>query len=407
MIPILLWWLIIQLLGWAALPIAYRLLHWLPDRGYTSSKAIGLLLTTYLLWLGATLGLLPNTIGGALLALLLLTLCSTYLLLRPQRPLPPSPLPTAYCPLPTFLRQHKTLILASEALFTLAFIAWAILRAYASEKIMPAGGEKFMEIAFLNAILRSPRFPPLDPWLSGYSISYYYFGYVMMALITRLSAVPSAVAFDLYDALLFALSALGAFGLVYNLIPSRHPEAVVCTAAVGCTAPNSPLPTAHSPLPTPPADAHQIRYGLLAAFFLVVISNLEGVLESLRSLGKISDGLAAWTGVKQLIETPIADVSRRCITDLVRTEIAIKPNDCGVRHTKRDLRDDCASHRNANNAIDVSHADCVRISCDKRCIRRRAERLLHGRRSGQSRRLRSRRPPRLGDRSRATQSEPE
>ena len=296
MIPILLWWLIIQLLGWAALPIAYRLLHWLPDRGYTSSKAIGLLLTTYLLWLGATLGLLPNTIGGALLALLLLTLCSTYLLLRPD----PS------SPLPTFLRQHKTLILASEALFTLAFIAWAILRAYASEKIMPAGGEKFMEIAFLNAILRSPRFPPLDPWLSGYSISYYYFGYVMMALITRLSAVPSAVAFDLYDALLFALSALGAFGLVYNLIPSRHPEAVVCTAAVGCTAPNSPLPTAHSPLPTPPADAHQIRYGLLAAFFLVVISNLEGVLESLRSLGKISDGLAAWTGVKQLIETPIA-----------------------------------------------------------------------------------------------------
>ena len=42
-----------------------------------------------------------------------------------------------------------------------------------------------MEIGFLNGVLNSPRFPPLDPWLAGYAISYYYFGYVMMAVMTR------------------------------------------------------------------------------------------------------------------------------------------------------------------------------------------------------------------------------
>jgi hypothetical protein len=47
----------------------------------------------------------------------------------------------------------------------------------------PAGA---MEFAFLNAILRSDAFPPHDPWLSGFGISYYYFGYVMMAVMTYL-----------------------------------------------------------------------------------------------------------------------------------------------------------------------------------------------------------------------------
>src|SRR4030065_18952 len=75
-----------------------------------------------------------------------------------------------------------------------------------------------MEIAFQNALLHSESFPPLDPWLSGFAISYYYYGYVMMAFLTRLSGVAAGVGFDLYDALLFALTTLGAFGVTYNLI---------------------------------------------------------------------------------------------------------------------------------------------------------------------------------------------
>ena len=36
-----LWWLIIQAFGLGALPLAYQLLRWLPDRGYALSKALG------------------------------------------------------------------------------------------------------------------------------------------------------------------------------------------------------------------------------------------------------------------------------------------------------------------------------------------------------------------------------
>ena len=40
------WWFIIQILGWVALPVAFRALRWLPDRGYTFSKPLGLLLVS-------------------------------------------------------------------------------------------------------------------------------------------------------------------------------------------------------------------------------------------------------------------------------------------------------------------------------------------------------------------------
>jgi uncharacterized membrane protein len=69
-IYVLIWWLIMQVLGWLALPAAMRLFRWLPDRGYAFSKALGLLLSSYLLWVGASTGLLRNDSGGILFALL-------------------------------------------------------------------------------------------------------------------------------------------------------------------------------------------------------------------------------------------------------------------------------------------------------------------------------------------------
>jgi hypothetical protein len=57
------WWIIIQLFGLAALPLSRRVFAWLPDRGYAFSKTIGLLLVSYLLWLGASTGILTNNLG--------------------------------------------------------------------------------------------------------------------------------------------------------------------------------------------------------------------------------------------------------------------------------------------------------------------------------------------------------
>ncbi len=77
-----------------------------------------------------------------------------------------------------------------------------------------------MELAFISATMRSEAFPPNDPWMAGYSISYYYFGYVMAAMLAMLSGVVSTIAFNLMIALLFALTGLTAFGVVTNMVRS-------------------------------------------------------------------------------------------------------------------------------------------------------------------------------------------
>jgi YYY domain-containing protein len=268
-IHVFLWWLIAQALGWAGLPLAYAFFRWLPDRGYTFARAVGLLLASYLLWVGASTGVLRNDDGGILFAILLAAALSLAIYTRSKRN------ETAGFSLAGFLSGHKGLVFTVEILFLLAFAAWAILRAYAPDKIMNTGGEKFMEIAFLNGVLNSQSFPPLDPWLSGFSISYYYFGYVMMALLTQLSGVFPAVGFDLYDALLFALTAQGAFGVVYNLV-----------AGAGVAG-----PAGHS---------KAIEYGLLGALFVAVLGNLEGLLESFHSKGILPASFWSWIDIPGL-----------------------------------------------------------------------------------------------------------
>ncbi|MDP3185030.1 MAG: DUF2298 domain-containing protein, partial [Anaerolineales bacterium] len=110
-------------------------------------------------------------------------------------------------------------------------------------------------------ILRSPAFPPHDPWLSGYAITYYYFGYVLTAMLAKLTATPGPLAFNLMLSLVFALSAIGAYGILYNLISIyRYHQS---------------RSTLHPPLLT----------SFLGPLFLLLVSNLEGFLEVLHRRG--------------------------------------------------------------------------------------------------------------------------
>src|SRR4030042_4309607 len=131
MIPVLIWWLIIQVLGWITLPISMRFFRWLPDRGYAFAKPLGLLLVSYIVWLGASAGFLRNNLGGILFAILLVAGASAWLLFRRKQGV------LTLADLSHFLREHWRLVLTVELLFIVALVAWAGLRAYAPFKIEP------------------------------------------------------------------------------------------------------------------------------------------------------------------------------------------------------------------------------------------------------------------------------
>ena len=253
------WWFLTVVLGWITFPFSFWLFHRLPDRGYTVSRALGLLATSYLLWIGASLQILPNDLAGIALTILIICAFSAWLTLRTTG---------RTAELINFIQRNWRLILTSELLFALTFIGWSTLRAFAVGKIMEVGGEKFMEMAFLNGILHSAHFPPMDPWLSGYAISYYYFGYVMMNVLTQVSGALAGVAFELYDALLFSLTCLGAFGLVYNMVRANRFD-----------------------------RRGAISAGLLGAVLTAIMGNLQGLLEALYSRGWLPVNLANWLAI--------------------------------------------------------------------------------------------------------------
>lgn len=271
MIEFLLWYLLVSLLGLITFPVAFRLLPALADRGYAFSRAFGLLLWGYIFWMLASLGFINNNPGGLLFTLLAVLGLGLWAGRGSFR----EPL--------AWLKGNRPIVFTVEVLFLLAFAAWAFVRA-ANPDI--AGTEKPMEMAFINAILRSETFPPHDPWLAGYAISYYYFGYVLAAMLAGLTGTPGAIAFNLMLALVFALGATGAFGLLFNLLSAHW--AGKTTRALG--------------------------FSLLGPLFLLLLSNWQGFLEVLHKRGLFwefaPDGSAqsafwTWLGIRDLNSAPL------------------------------------------------------------------------------------------------------
>ena len=63
------WYILITILGWLTFPLAYYLFPALTDRGYTLSRAFGMLFWGFVFWMFASLGIAQNDIGGLLLGL--------------------------------------------------------------------------------------------------------------------------------------------------------------------------------------------------------------------------------------------------------------------------------------------------------------------------------------------------
>jgi uncharacterized membrane protein len=198
-----------------------------------------------------SLGILQNDLGGVLLGLGILVICSFVLLRGDTRN-----------QIKEWFNQSWKTVVVVEVVFFVFFAGWTIVRAANPEA---AYTEKPMELAFINSILQSDSFPPPDPWLSGYAISYYYFGYILVSMLTRVTGVASSVAFNLSSSLWFGMTAAAVYGVVHDLIHALQTR----KSKAGETIKDTTIKKISR------------SGGLLGPLFLLLLGNLEGLLEIL------------------------------------------------------------------------------------------------------------------------------
>lgn len=211
-LTVVIWYVFVLLLGWLAYPIVRWALPGLPDKGYPLARGFGLLLLAYFVWLGGSLSI-PTTRWMILAVLLLLAGLSGWLAWRQREGLLLE------------LRERLGYFLRVEALFLGAFLFMLMVRLGNPELWHPGkGGEKPMDFAYFNAILKSTTFPPYDPWFAGGYINYYYWGFVYVGVPVKLLGIVPSVAYNLILPTLVGLLALGVFSAVWNILEASRPE---------------------------------------------------------------------------------------------------------------------------------------------------------------------------------------
>lgn len=239
------WWVISLLIGIFAFPLSFYLFRKSHDKGYMFSKIIGLFIVSYLAWL---IGFINFSSISIIFVILLMIAGSTWVFINNRKEIL------------DFMSEKFALILITELFYLFIFLFYAFFKMYHPDIL---GQEKFMDFAFMNAVGKSDQMPPYDPWMSGkgMTISYYYFGYVMMGIILKLTAIPNGMAYNVALTYLYAISAIGALGLMYNLTKNY-------------------------------------LMGFVAFAFLLVLGNLDGVRQLFHNGGAFFDKFDWWRSTR-------------------------------------------------------------------------------------------------------------
>ncbi|MEK7806158.1 MAG: DUF2298 domain-containing protein, partial [Chloroflexota bacterium] len=268
--PVVAWLLVVELVYLASLPLAMFIFRPLPDRGIVLARVLGLLGVSYVAWLIVSLGWVDYSRAALFIGLLVIGALSMVVLLA------------RWNDITAFVGQRWRLLLMGEALFLVAFLAFVAVRAANPDLWHPfRGGEKPMELAYLNAVIRSTSLPPFDPWLSGGYLNYYYWGYFVLSGVVRATGMVPTTAFNLAVPLFFALTVTGAYSLVYNLAEGVRRHGDHGLAGDAAAAGGGWRRAIWSP----------VGAGLAAGLFAAVIGNLDGIVQTAQGAWhKLVDG---------------------------------------------------------------------------------------------------------------------
>jgi YYY domain-containing protein len=206
LLAVVMWWLFLTALGLVAFPWLYCAFPVLRYRGYGLSRTVGLLTWSYIAWLLSSIRLLPHT---RLLLWAVLVLCAALTAWFVYK---------RWAVFHAFFREHWRDLLRLELLFAVLYLGWTYIRFLNPDLWHPySGGEKPMDFAYLNAVIKSTWFPPYDPWFAGGTMNYYYFGFVMIGSVIKALGIIPSVGYNLAIPTLFAMTGVGAYTIANNL----------------------------------------------------------------------------------------------------------------------------------------------------------------------------------------------
>jgi YYY domain-containing protein len=197
-------WALVEILGVMCLPLTFSVFRNLPDRGWAFSKALGMVLLAFCVWLPLMcVPVLPFSqlfIGGITL-LLFAGSSFGFVHLRHS--------------IAKMVRQNTVYILAVESLFLGMVFLLGWVRSFGPDI---RSFEMFMDEGFIAAIMRSPHLPPNDMWFAGYSINYYYYAHYTIAMLAKLLGQSPSIAFNTGICIIFGLCAVNLFGITCNIV---------------------------------------------------------------------------------------------------------------------------------------------------------------------------------------------
>jgi YYY domain-containing protein len=205
----LVWWIVFLLILQAAgLPVAMFAFRRFSDRGWAFARLLTLLIAGWFVWILASIEAIEFRVVWCWIAIAILLL--PWLFWRKS-----------------MVKRARTMwadrairrsIAGGEIVFWSVFALFLLFRFMNPDSWQPYwGGEKAMEFAHINAILRSAHFPPYDPWFSGGFINYYYYGMYLVAFCFKATGIPAEIAFNLAEPTFIAFLALAAYGLSATL----------------------------------------------------------------------------------------------------------------------------------------------------------------------------------------------
>lgn len=204
---VILWWLGIVGLGIVIAPYLFVAFPALTDRGYGLAKITAMLIIGWIGWLAASLRVPLWSGQGLWLITGLLGVGAAFIVFK-QR-----------ARILDYVKEHWRLLVMIEIIGALMYGAFIIVRMTNPDLwTVGFGGEKPMDFAYFNGVLRSTIFPPIDPWHAGGYMNYYYFGFVVVGVPVLMFGVVPSIAYNLILPTLFSALGVGAFSVAYSLV---------------------------------------------------------------------------------------------------------------------------------------------------------------------------------------------